>query len=108
MEEARRYCHLLLVLYLLLVSRFLEGMAPSIARTETNPLSLCSSNRVLVGGAGPILPVWMKLYAPRGIGSQEVVNLTTYPSLVMAFGRRLICQKDNMRVKSVQSADAPR
>ncbi|KAI7084341.1 MFS general substrate transporter [Hortaea werneckii] len=45
---------------------------------------------VLVGGAGPILPVWMKLYAPRGIGSQEVVNLTTYPSLVMAFGSFLI------------------
>ncbi|KAI7209671.1 MFS general substrate transporter [Hortaea werneckii] len=41
---------------------------------------------VLVGGAGPILPVWMELYAPDGIGAQEVVNLTTYPSLVMAFG----------------------
>ncbi|KAI7541025.1 MFS general substrate transporter [Hortaea werneckii] len=45
---------------------------------------------VLVGGAGPILPVWMKLYAPRGISAQEVVNLTTYPSLVMAFGSFLI------------------
>ncbi|KAI6908333.1 hypothetical protein D0868_08201 [Hortaea werneckii] len=41
---------------------------------------------VLVGGAGPILPVWIKLYAPDGISAQEVVNLTTYPSLVMAFG----------------------
>ncbi|RMY33802.1 hypothetical protein D0866_05678 [Hortaea werneckii] len=61
-EEARRYCYLLLVLYLLV-------------------------NRVFVGGAGPILPVWMKLYAPDGIGAQEVVNLTTYPSLVMAFGK---------------------
>ncbi|KAI7542612.1 MFS general substrate transporter [Hortaea werneckii] len=41
---------------------------------------------VLVGGAGPILPVWIKLYAPDGISAQEVVSLTTYPSLVMAFG----------------------
>lgn len=53
-------------------------------------------NRVLVGGAGPILPVWIKLYAPEGIGAQEVVNLTTYPSLVMAFGRnqREICKRE--------------
>lgn len=53
----------------------------------TNHLPLLSFNRVLVGGAGPILPVWTKLYAPDGIGAQEVVNLTTYPSLVMAFGK---------------------
>ncbi|RMY53197.1 hypothetical protein D0863_14026 [Hortaea werneckii] len=45
---------------------------------------------VLVGGAGPILPVWMKLYAPRGTGAQEVLYLTTYLSLVMAFGSFLI------------------
>lgn len=40
----------------------------------------------LVGGAGPILPSWIALYAPQGIGVQKVVNLTTYPSLIMAFG----------------------
>jgi len=44
---------------------------------------------VLVGGAGPILPVWMQLYAPMGISAQSVVNLTTYPSLVMAFGMQI-------------------
>ena len=70
---------------------------------RTNHLPLCSSNRVLVGGAGPILPVWIKLYAPRGIGSQEVVNLTTYPSLVMAFGKGLTCQKNKMQAKNVPS-----
>lgn len=42
---------------------------------------------VLVGGAGSILPAWIELYAPQGIGMQSVVNLTTYPSLVMALGQ---------------------
>ncbi|THX22408.1 MFS general substrate transporter [Aureobasidium pullulans] len=40
---------------------------------------------VLVGGLGPILGVFIGLYAPTGRTVQEVVNLTTYPSLVMAF-----------------------
>jgi len=42
---------------------------------------------VLVGGLGPILGVFIGLYAPTGKTVQEVVNLTTYPSLVMAFGK---------------------
>lgn len=41
---------------------------------------------VLVGGAGSILPAWIELYAPQGIGMQSVVNLTTYPSMVMGLG----------------------
>jgi hypothetical protein len=42
---------------------------------------------VLVGGLGPILGVFIGLYAPTGKSIQQVVNLTTYPSLVMAFGK---------------------
>ncbi|KAK3671648.1 hypothetical protein LTR78_008381 [Recurvomyces mirabilis] len=42
---------------------------------------------VLVGGAGSILPFWIALYAPQGKSIQQVVNLTTYPSLVMALDR---------------------
>ncbi|KAI4725832.1 MFS general substrate transporter [Aureobasidium sp. EXF-10728] len=45
---------------------------------------------VLVGGLGPILGVFIGLYAPTGKTVQQVVNLTTYPSLVMAFGSFLI------------------
>ncbi|KAI4840268.1 MFS general substrate transporter, partial [Aureobasidium sp. EXF-8845] len=45
---------------------------------------------VLVGGLGPILGVFIGLYAPTGKSIQQVVNLTTYPSLVMAFGSFLI------------------
>lgn len=41
---------------------------------------------VLVGSLGPILGVFIGLYAPSGHSVQQVVNLTTYPSLVMAFG----------------------
>lgn len=41
---------------------------------------------VLVGGLGPIIPVFLKLYAPEGYAVSEVINLTTYPSLVMACG----------------------
>lgn len=42
---------------------------------------------VLVGGAGPILPFWFSEYGVAGIPSTDIVNLTTYPSLVMALGR---------------------
>lgn len=42
---------------------------------------------VLVGGAGPILGFWMQEYTPQGKSTQDVVNLTTYPSLVMALGK---------------------
>jgi hypothetical protein len=45
---------------------------------------------VLVGGLGPILGVFIGLYAPTGKSIQQVVNLTTYPSLVMAFGEIII------------------
>ncbi|KAG9668430.1 MFS general substrate transporter, partial [Aureobasidium melanogenum] len=45
---------------------------------------------VLVGSLGPILGVFIGLYAPAGKSVQQVVNLTTYPSLVMAFGSFLI------------------
>ncbi|KAH0271669.1 MFS general substrate transporter, partial [Aureobasidium melanogenum] len=45
---------------------------------------------VLVGSLGPILGVFIGLYAPSGHSVQQVVNLTTYPSLVMAFGSFLI------------------
>jgi hypothetical protein len=41
---------------------------------------------VLVGGAGPILPFFIEEYAPLGYGVEEIVKLTTYPSLVMALG----------------------
>jgi hypothetical protein len=41
---------------------------------------------VLVGGAGPILPFFIAEYAPLGYGVEEIVKLTTYPSLVMALG----------------------
>lgn len=41
---------------------------------------------VLVGGAGPILPFFIQEYAPMGLAVEEVVKLTTYPSLVMALG----------------------
>ena len=42
---------------------------------------------VLVGGAGPILPFFIQEYAPMGYDVEEIVKLTTYPSLVMALGR---------------------
>lgn len=42
---------------------------------------------VLVGGAGPILPFFIEEYAPMGYDVEEIVKLTTYPSLVMALGR---------------------
>ncbi|CZT17841.1 related to HOL1 protein [Ramularia collo-cygni] len=45
---------------------------------------------VLVGGAGPILPFWIQEYASSGRDVTEIVKLTTYPSLVMAFGAFLI------------------
>ncbi|KAG8628572.1 hypothetical protein KVT40_004445 [Elsinoe batatas] len=45
---------------------------------------------VLVGGLGPILSTFFALYGPEGGSTQEVVNLTTFPSLVMAFGAFLI------------------
>lgn len=41
---------------------------------------------VLVGGLGPILAAFFALYGPEGKSTQAVVNLTTFPSLVMAFG----------------------
>ena len=41
---------------------------------------------VLVGGAGPILPFFIAEYAPMGYDVEEIVKLTTYPSLVMALG----------------------
>ena len=41
---------------------------------------------VLVGGTGLILGFWMQEYMPQGKNTQDVVNLTTYPSLVMALG----------------------
>jgi len=41
---------------------------------------------VLVGGAGPILPFFIAEYAPLGYDIEEIVKLTTYPSLVMALG----------------------
>lgn len=42
---------------------------------------------VLVGGAGPILPFFITEYAPLGYEIEEIVKLTTYPSLVMALGK---------------------
>lgn len=42
---------------------------------------------VLVGGAGPILPFFIAEYAPMGYDAEEIVKLTTYPSLVMALGK---------------------
>jgi len=44
----------------------------------------------LVGGLGNILGVFIGLYAPSGKSVQQVVNLTTYPSLVMAFGKTIM------------------
>jgi MFS family permease len=44
---------------------------------------------VLVGGAGPILPFWIQEYSPEGKDPEEIVKLTTYPSLVMALGKPL-------------------
>ncbi|GAB7331063.1 hypothetical protein MBLNU13_g02553t1 [Cladosporium sp. NU13] len=45
---------------------------------------------VLVGGAGPILPFFIEEYAPMGYDVEEIVKLTTYPSLVMALGAFMI------------------
>ncbi|KAF1347498.1 major facilitator superfamily domain-containing protein [Delphinella strobiligena] len=45
---------------------------------------------VLVGGLGPILGSFIALYTPQGKTIQQVVNLTTFPSLVIAFGSFLI------------------
>lgn len=55
----------------------------------------------LVGGLGNILGVLIGLYAPSGKPVQQVVNLTTYPSLVMAFGKttmlhQLFCPLTNI------------
>ena len=41
---------------------------------------------VLVGGAGSILPFFIQEYAPMGYPAEEVVKLTTYPSLDMDMG----------------------
>lgn len=41
---------------------------------------------ILVGGAGPILPFFIGEYAQDGYAVEEIVKLTTYPSLVMALG----------------------
>lgn len=46
---------------------------------------------VLVGGIGPILPVLIELYIGQTHGNvQPIINLTTYPSLVMACGAFVI------------------
>ena len=41
---------------------------------------------ILVGGAGPILTFFIGEYAHDGYAVEEIVKLTTYPSLVMALG----------------------
>jgi hypothetical protein len=41
---------------------------------------------ILVGGAGPILPFFIEEYARDGYAAEQIVKLTTYPSLVMALG----------------------
>lgn len=42
---------------------------------------------ILVGGAGPILPFFIAEYTHEGYEVEEIVKLTTYPSLVMALGK---------------------
>jgi hypothetical protein len=42
---------------------------------------------VLVGGVGPIIPVFMGMYIPQGKTPEEVVSLSTYPSVTMAAGK---------------------
>jgi hypothetical protein len=42
---------------------------------------------VLVGGVGPIIPVFMEMYLPQGKTTEEIVSLSTYPSVTMAAGK---------------------
>jgi hypothetical protein len=41
---------------------------------------------VLVGGIGPIIPVFMEMYLPQGKTPEQIVSLSTYPSVTMAAG----------------------
>jgi hypothetical protein len=41
----------------------------------------------LVGGLGPIIPVFMDLYIPQGKTGEQIVSLSTYPSVAMAAGK---------------------
>jgi hypothetical protein len=40
----------------------------------------------LVGGLGPIIPVFMDMYLPQGKTAEQIVSLSTYPSVAMAAG----------------------
>jgi hypothetical protein len=40
----------------------------------------------LVGGLGPILPLFMDMYLPEGKTAEQIVSLSTYPSVAMAAG----------------------
>lgn len=43
---------------------------------------------VLVGGVGPIIPTFMEMYLPQGKTPEQIVSLSTYPSVTMAAGQR--------------------
>ncbi|KAH7385239.1 major facilitator superfamily domain-containing protein [Phaeosphaeria sp. MPI-PUGE-AT-0046c] len=45
---------------------------------------------VLVGGVGPIIPVFMEMYIPQGRTPDEIISLSTYPSVTMAGGAFII------------------
>jgi hypothetical protein len=42
---------------------------------------------VLVGGVGPIIPTFMEMYLPQGKTPEQIVSLSTYPSVTMAAGK---------------------
>lgn len=44
----------------------------------------------LVGGIGPIIPVFLELYLPQGKSVDEIISLSTYPSVTMACGRLIL------------------
>jgi hypothetical protein len=49
---------------------------------------------VLVGGVGPIIPAFMEMYLPQGKTPEQIVSLSTYPSVTMAAGElHLLCGK---------------
>jgi hypothetical protein len=53
---------------------------------------------VLVGGIGPIIPVFLGLYLPTGKSVEQVISLSTYPSVTMAAGKLHLLQLCQMTI----------
>jgi hypothetical protein len=50
-----------------------------------------------VGGLGAILGVFFEMYAPEGYSTNQIVWLSTFPSLFVGIGKRLYVQFNTIR-----------